>query len=209
MAPEWPGRAAEVLCGLPLLRFLAPQGAVAQSPVRDPSDDRGRSRIHRPSDHASQDRDALGERDRRALGSELGDEEGITAGQCADCTQFEAVMNKISVPRLTAGRPRTRPDSASADKAYSNRRTRRYLCRHGIRHVIPEKADQAAGRIRRGRTGGRPPGFNKERYKKRNTVERAINKLKTFRAVATRYDKRGYVFVGTVTAAALVIRLRS
>lgn len=29
------------------------------------------------------------------------------------------------------------------------------------------------------------------------------------RAVATRYDKRGYVFLGTVTAAALVIWLRT
>lgn len=92
-------------------------------------------------------------------------------------------MNKIRVPRLTCGRPRTRPDSVSADKGYSNRRTRRYLRRRGIRHVIPEKRDQAAGRARRGSAGGRPPGFDKDRYKKRNTVERAINKLKTFRAV--------------------------
>lgn len=51
-------------------------------------------------------------------------------------------------------------------------------------------------------------GFDKERYNKRNTVERAINKLKQSRAVATRYDKRGYVFLGTVTAAALVVWLR-
>lgn len=94
-------------------------------------------------------------------------------------------------------------------QGYSNRRTRRYLRRRGIRHLIPEKADQAAGRVRRGRAGGRPPGFDRERCKKRNTVERAINKLKTFRAVATRFDKRGYVYLGTVTAAALVIWLRS
>ncbi|QDN83346.1 hypothetical protein FNV64_04360 [Streptomyces sp. S1A1-7] len=36
-----------------------------------------------------------------------------------------------------------------------------------------------------------------------------MNKLEEFRAVATRYDKRGYVFLGTVTAAALLIWLRS
>lgn len=133
----------------------------------------------------------------------------ITPGQRADCAQFQQVMNKIRVPRLTPGRPRTRPDSVSADKGYSNRLTRHYLRRRGIQHVIPEKADQAAHRVRRGKSGGRPPGFDKDRYKKRNTVERAINKLKSFRAIATRFDKRGYVYLGSVPAAALVIWLRS
>jgi transposase len=133
----------------------------------------------------------------------------LTPGQRGDCTQFEAVMAKICVPRRGRGRPRTRPDSVSGDKAYSNKKTRRYLRQRKIRHTIPEKADQQANRARRGSAGGRPPGFDAERYKKRNVVERAINKLKGFRAVATRYDKRGYVFLGTVTAAALVIWLRT
>ncbi|MFB8021543.1 hypothetical protein ACFC36_23560 [Streptomyces rubiginosohelvolus] len=47
------------------------------------------------------------------------------------------------------------------------------------------------------------------RHKKRKTVERAINRLKPARAVATRYDKRGYVFLGTVTPAAIAIWLRT
>jgi transposase len=100
------------------------------------------------------------------------------------------------------------PDSVAADKAYSNGPVRNYLRRQGIRHTIPEKTDSQAARRRRGSRGGRPPGFNEERYKKRNTVERAINKLKHARAVATRYDKRGYVYLGTATAAALAIWLR-
>ena len=76
----------------------------------------------------------------------------------------------------------------AADKAYSNSLIRRYLRRRGISHTIPEKSDSQAARRRKGSRGGRPPGFDAERYKKRNTVERAINKLKQFRAVATRYD---------------------
>ncbi|WP_435532579.1 IS5 family transposase [Streptomyces violaceusniger] len=133
----------------------------------------------------------------------------LTPGQRADCTQFEAVMDKIRVPRLGAGRPRRLPDSVGADKAYSNSLIRSYLRRRGIRHVIPEKSDSRTARRRRGSDGGRPPGFDKTRYKARNTVERAINKIKQFRAVATRYDKRRYVYLGTVTAAALLIWLRS
>jgi transposase len=34
------------------------------------------------------------------------------------------------------------------------------------------------------------PPFNKRLYRKRNPVERFFNKLKHFRAAATRYDKR-------------------
>jgi transposase len=113
------------------------------------------------------------------------------------------------VPRLGPGHPRTRPDSVSADKAYSNRKTRRYLRKRKIRHCIPEKSDRRAHRLRRGSDGGRPPGFDAERYRLRNVVERAVNKLEGFRAVATRYDKRGYVFGGTVTVASIMIWLRS
>nr|WP_181923969.1 IS5 family transposase [Streptomyces inhibens] len=133
----------------------------------------------------------------------------VTAGQRADCTHFVPVLEKIRVRRLGPGRPRKKPDSVAADKGYSNGPCREYLRRRGIRHTIPEKTDSQAARLRRGSRGGRPPGFNEERHKKRNTVERAVNRLKNSRAVVTRYDKRGYAFLGTVTVAAVVIRLRT
>lgn len=118
-------------------------------------------------------------------------------------------MDKIRVPRMGPDRPRRLPTSVSADKAYSNSKIRAYLRRRAIPHVIPEKSSHKATRRKRGSRGGRPAGFDRARYKARNTVERAINKLKQFRAVATRYDKRGHVYLGTVTAAALLIWLRS
>jgi transposase len=48
--------------------------------------------------------------------------------------------------------------------------------------------------------GGRPPAFDPGWYNKRNTVERCFSKLRQFRAVATRYDKRERICQGTAVA---------
>jgi transposase len=53
-------------------------------------------------------------------------------------------------------------------------------------HSRPTKSATA---LRRGRLGGRPPGFDSQAYKQRNTVERCINRLKQWRGLATRTDK--------------------
>ena len=53
-----------------------------------------------------------------------------------------------------------------------------------------------------------PPVFDPNWYKKRNTVERCFSKLKQFRAVATRYDKRERMYQGTIDVASISIWLR-
>ena len=132
----------------------------------------------------------------------------ITAGQRHDAVVFEPVLAGIRIRRRGRGRPRTRPDRVLCDKAYSNRRIRAELRRRRIKTTIPERVDQQANRARKGSQGGRPPRFEPETYKGRNVVERCINKLKQFRAVATRYDKREYIFHGTVDVASIRIWLR-
>lgn len=112
----------------------------------------------------------------------------LTAGQAADSPQFIPVLGKLRV-RLPVGRPRTRPDAVAGDKAYSSRGNRAYLHKRNIKAVIPEKKDQAANRKKKGRRGGRPITHDADLYRGRNTVERLINKLKTWRGIATRYDK--------------------
>ena len=132
-----------------------------------------------------------------------------TAGQRHDALAFEPLMNRLRIRRSGAGRPRTRPDRLLADKAYSNRTTRVHLRRRGIIATIPEKTDQQKTRTVKGSAGGRPPAFDPESYKQRNTVERTINKLKDFRAVAMRTDKREFVFHGTIDVASIKIWLRN
>jgi len=95
-----------------------------------------------------------------------------------------------------------------ADKAYSSAANRAYLRKRGIQAVIPVKDDQKSNRRARGRAGGRPPAFDAARYKERNTVERCFSKLKQFRAVATRYDKRDYMYQATIDVASIRIWLR-
>lgn len=80
-----------------------------------------------------------------------------------------------------------------ADKAYSSRAIREHLRKRGIRAVIPVPADQRRHRLRRGSHGGRPPAFDRETYKQRNTVEQCINRLKQWHGIATRYEETATV----------------
>ncbi|MGW0670661.1 IS5 family transposase [Streptomyces sp. NPDC002746] len=128
----------------------------------------------------------------------------LTPGQANDAPAFEHIMARIRVPR-PVGRPRTRPDTVLADRAYSSRAIRAHLRSRGIRAVIPQPADQIAHRRRKGRQGGRPPFFDRESYKRRNAVERCINRLKGWRGLATRYEKTATIFQAGLHIAGIFI----
>ena len=96
-----------------------------------------------------------------------------------------------------------------ADKAYSHDSTRAALRAARIAHTIPERSDQIARRKAKGPQGGRPPAFDAGIYRHRNRVERAFNRLKQYRAVATRYDKLKQRYEATVTVASIMIWLRA
>lgn len=131
----------------------------------------------------------------------------ITAGQRHDSTQLAAVLDGIRVPRPDGrGRPHTRPARLLADKGYSYARCRRLLRQRQIPHTIPERCDQRAQRATR---PGRPLAFDKAVYARRNVVERGINRLKQWRGLATRYEKRAVNYRAMVVIASIVIWLDS
>jgi transposase len=56
---------------------------------------------------------------------------------------------------------------------------------------------------------GRPPSFDITTYARRNAVERCVNRLKQWRGIATRYEKRAVNYQAAVVIAALMIWLAS
>jgi transposase len=131
-----------------------------------------------------------------------------SAGQRHDSLALVPLMDRLTVARRGPGRPRTRPGRVLGDKACSSTAIRAHLRRRRIKATIPEPADQARNRLRRGSKGGRPPAFDPAAYQQRNVVERAFCQLRQYRAVATRYDKRDFVWRGTVDVASIRIWLR-
>jgi transposase len=132
----------------------------------------------------------------------------LTPGQRHGSTQLEALLDAVRVPRPegTPGRPRKRPEHLIADRGYSFEGCPRLLRRRGISHTIPERKDQ---KERRGGRPGRRPGLDREAYQRRNVVERCVNRLKQWRAIATRYEKRAVNYRAMVVIASLMMWLPS
>ncbi len=85
-----------------------------------------------------------------------------------------------------------------ADRAYDSNAIRALIKKQNAQAVIPSMPQ-------------RNPVIPHDRqvYKARNAVERFFNKVKHFRAVATRYDKRDDNFLASVQLASIRIWLRS
>lgn len=114
-------------------------------------------------------------------------------------------------------RPRTCDSTSRAPIGVSdNRRTYRlpapatgsvpHLRRRRIRATIPEPVGQSKNGYA---ATARVATIEAEAYKWRNVVDDAINKLKGHRAIATRYDERGYMFRGIIDVVSIRIWLRA
>ncbi len=110
----------------------------------------------------------------------------LTEGQAHDGRSAEDMFDTVRAGNILL-----------ADRAYDSNALRRRLADRG-----------AWGNIRAMPNRLVPPAFSRWLYKQRNAVERFFNKLKHFRAVATRYDKRDDNYLAFVKLASLRIWLR-
>ncbi len=120
----------------------------------------------------------------------------LTVGERHEAVVEEPLMEQGAVKRPGAGRPRLRPKRVSGDKGYSSGKIRRYLRRRGIRITIPRKDNER----RRGK-------FDKALYRQRNRVERCFNRLKQYRRIATRYEKKAENYQAMLTLASVMMWL--
>jgi transposase len=117
----------------------------------------------------------------------------LTPGQRHEQTVFEQLMEQGAVKRPGRGRPRLRPTRVCGDKGYSSGKARQYLRRRGIGALIPRRKNERA-----------QPRFDRATYRERNVVERLINRLKRYRRIATRYEKRAANYVAMWAIAAIL-----
>jgi transposase len=120
----------------------------------------------------------------------------LTGGERHEQMALEDLLEGGAIRRSGRGRPRLRPHRLAGDKGYSSPTARRRLRRRRISPVIPTRRNE------------RPqPTFDRDAYRERNKVERLINRLKQFRRVATRYEKRATNYLAMVTLAMIMLWL--
>ncbi len=108
----------------------------------------------------------------------------LTPGQAHDLACAEALIDSAD------------PEALIGDKAYDADALIDTLNRRQITPVIPPKANRKTSRE-----------CDFALYCERNLVERFFNKLKHFRAIATRYDKLARNFLAGVQLASAMILL--
>jgi transposase len=104
----------------------------------------------------------------------------LTEGERHDVTCAEILLEGLE------------PEHVIADKGYDSDPLREKIRSASAKPVIPS------------RRNCRTRGYNRQRYKLRNVVERFTNRLKHCRRVATRYDKLAATFLDFVQLASIV-----
>ena len=120
----------------------------------------------------------------------------LTAGQVHESTVLDTLLGGAD-DRLVDGQgvAIAWPVALAADKGYRADWIDAYLLALGIQPVIPSKANEDRD--------ARPVGFDKEKYRDRNIVERLIGWLKECRRIFSRFEKTAKNFAGMIKMACI------
>jgi transposase len=102
----------------------------------------------------------------------------VVAGQCHDAPLLKPLLADTATRVADI-------DEVVGDRGFDGAAQRQACRRHHAEPVIPARSNRL-----------NPEPLNEASYRERNRVERLFGKLKEFRRVATRYDKRKTMFVG-------------
>ena len=105
----------------------------------------------------------------------------LTRGQAGDAPQ--------AIPLLTGMEAR----HVIADRGYDADAILEFVRSHGAVPVIPPTSRRKIQRE-----------YDRELYKKRNLIERAFGRLKNWRRIATRYDRRSLYYLAFLHLAAAI-----
>jgi transposase len=103
----------------------------------------------------------------------------LTGGEAHEVKGYEALMTLYD----------TTPERLIGDKGYDSDEIRSDLA--GIEPVIPPRSNRT-----------KPIGYDRKAYKRRNLIERCVNRLKQFRRIATRYEKNARAYLSMLGLAA-------
>jgi transposase len=103
----------------------------------------------------------------------------LTGGQVHHVTQARALVEGLQ------------PSHVIADKGYDSQAFVDHIEQAGALAVIPPRSSRKS-----------PRAYDVEVYKQRNLIERCFNKLKHFRRIATRYDRKAIYFLAFLYLAA-------
>lgn len=109
----------------------------------------------------------------------------LTAGQRHESTE--------AIPLLERAMERLWPEAVAGDKGYSGADLRNWLAQREIAAVIPYRENEMG-----------PRTYDRALYRERSLIERTINRLKRFRRVATRFEKRSASSLAMVTIAMIL-----
>lgn len=108
----------------------------------------------------------------------------VTAGQCGDAPQAQNLLEELQPGTV---------QHVIADAAYDS---------DAIRQRVRRLRARAC--IRPNPTRKRKKRYHRDRYKNRNVIERFFGRIKRYRRVATRYEKKPTNFTGFVWLAAFL-----